>query len=162
MNRIALLIVVAASVIMIGCSSSDDPLEVRNAEVVQVVFSELWSKGSVELIDDLFAENFVGHFPGETAHGREGVRAQVSAHRQAFPDWTEEVEDMIADRDRVAVRFTSRGTNLGDFLGHPPTGNRVEISEVAIFRLSDSKIVEQWVYPDMLSLQRQLGPSTQR
>jgi hypothetical protein len=66
-------------------------------------------------------------------------------------------EDVLADGDRMAVRFTSRGTNLGEFLGSPPTGNRVEISEVAIFRLSDGEIVEQWVYPDMRSLQRQLS-----
>ncbi|MEJ2343171.1 MAG: ester cyclase [Gemmatimonadales bacterium] len=157
MNRIAFLLPAALAGIMVGCSSSDDPVEVSNIEVVHVVFSEIWSKGSVELIDDLFAENFVGHFPEGTVHGREGVRAQVSAHREAFPDWTEEVEDTIADGDRVAVRFTSRGTNLGDFLGNPPTRNRVEISEVAIFRLSDGRIVEQWVYPDILSLQRQLN-----
>ncbi len=106
--------------------------------------------------------DFVGHFPEETVHGREGVLAQVMAHRRSFPDWTEEVEDTIADRDRVVVRFKSHGTNSGDFLGRPPTGNRVEISEVAIFRLSDGKIVEQWVYPDILSLQRQLGQMEQR
>jgi len=69
---------------------------------------------------------------------------------------------MIADRDRVVVRFTSRGTNLGEFLGNPPTGNHVELSEVAIFRLSNGKIVEQWVYPDILSLQSQLGKKAQQ
>ncbi len=160
MNRIAFLLA-AVAVIMASCTSSDDPVEVGNIEVVHVVFSDIWSKGSVELIDGLFAENFVGHFPEGTVHGREGLLAQVTAHRQAFPDWTEEVEDTIVDRDLVAVRFTSRGTNLGDSLGNPPTGNRVEISEVAIFRLSDGKIAEQWVYPDILSLQRQLSQQAQ-
>jgi steroid delta-isomerase-like uncharacterized protein len=127
-----------------------------------VVFSEIWSKGNVDLIDDLFGEDFVGHFPGETLHGREGIRNQVEAHRRAFPDWTEEIEDTIAEGDRVVVRFTSNGTNLGDFLGNPPTGNHIEISEVAIFRMSDGRIVEQWVYPDMLSMQRQLGETEEQ
>ena len=157
MNRTVLLLSAAVVIIMIGCAPSDDPVEVRNTEVIHVVFSEIWSEGNVELIHDLYADNFVGHFPAGTVHGREGVLDRVIAHRTAFPDWTEEVEDTIVDRDRVAVRFTSRGTNLGDFLDHPPTGNRVEISEVAIFKLSGGKIVEQWVYPDMLSMQRQLG-----
>jgi len=161
MNRIVLLLPAAVIMTMIGCAPSDDPVKVRNIEVVHVVHSEIWSKGSVELIDDLFADDFVGHFPAGTVHGREGVLARVIAHRTAFPDWTEEVEDTIADRDRVVVRFTSRDTNLGDFLGNPPTRNRVEISEVAIFKLSDGKIVEQWVYPDMLSMQRQLGREEQ-
>jgi steroid delta-isomerase-like uncharacterized protein len=157
MNRIVLLVPAAVTMILIGCAASDDPVKVRNIEVVHVVHSEIWSKGKVELIDDLYADNFVGHFPAGTVHGRAEMKARVIAHRTAFPDWTEEVEDTIADRDRVVMRFTSRGTNLGDFLGNPPTRNRVEISEVAIFRLSDGKIVEQWVYPDMRSMQRQLG-----
>jgi hypothetical protein len=66
---------------MIGCAPSDDPVKVRNIEVVQVVFSEIWSKGSVELINDVFADNFVGHFPAGTVHGREGVLARVVAQR---------------------------------------------------------------------------------
>ena len=161
MNRIVLLLPVAVAMILIGCGPSDDSLKIRNIEVIHVVFSEIWSKGNVDLIDDLFAEDFVGHFPAGTVHGRDGVLDRVVAHRTAFPDWTETAEDTIADRDRVVVRFTSRGTNLGKFLGNPPTRNHVEISEVAIFRLSNGKIVEQWVYPDMLSLQRQLAKKEQ-
>jgi len=157
MNRIVVVMPAAVTMLLMGCAASDDPVKVRNVEAVHVVFAEIWSKGNVDLIGNAFAKDFVGHFPGDTVHGREGIRAAVIAHRTAFPDWTEEVEDTIADRDRVVVRFTSRGTNLGNFLGNPPTGNHVEISEVAIFKLSDGRIVEQWVYPDMLSLQRQLG-----
>jgi steroid delta-isomerase-like uncharacterized protein len=129
----------------------------RNVKILHVVFSEIWSKGNVDLIDDVYAEDFVGHFPAGTVHGREGLLSRVTAHRRAFPDWTEKVDDTIAEGDRVAMRFTSRGTNLGEFLGNPPTGNSVEISEVAIFRLREGKVVEQWVYPNMLSMQRQLG-----
>jgi len=161
MNRIVLSLPVAAAVILIGCGPSDNSVKARNIKLIQMVFSEIWSKGNVDLIDDLFAEDFVGHFPSETLSGRRALVNQVNAHRSSFPDWTEEVEDTIADRDRVVVRFRSRGTNLGEFLGNPPTRNRVEISEVAIFRLSNGKISEQWVYPDMLSLQRQLGQKEQ-
>jgi steroid delta-isomerase-like uncharacterized protein len=147
----------ALVMVQIGCISSDDQIKARNLEVLHLVHSEIWSKGNVDLIDDVYADNFVGHFPAGTAHGREGVLARVIAHRTAFPDWTEDVEDTIADRDRVVMRFTDRGTNLGEFLGNPPTGNRVETSHVSIFRLAGGKIVEQWVYPDMRSMQRQLG-----
>ena len=162
MNRIILLVPVAVIMILLGCTASDDPVKARNIEVVHEVFSEIWSKGNIDLISNLYAENFVGHFPEGTVHGREGMRAGVIAHRTSFPDCTEEVEDTIADRDRVVVRFTSRGTNLGDFLGNPPTGSRVEVSEVAIYRLSKGRIDEQWVYPDILSMQRQLGQKEQK
>ncbi len=161
MKRIALFLPVVVAMTLIGCGLSDNSVKARNIKLVHRVFSEIWSKGNVDLIDDLFAENFVGHFPGETLHGRQALVNQVNAHRSSFPDWTEEVEDTIADRDRVVVRFRSRGTNLGEFLGNAPTGNHVEISEVAIFRLSNGKIIEQWVHPDMLSLQRQLGKKEQ-
>ena len=162
MNRIVFLLPAAVAMILIGCGPSDDSVKVRNIEVIHVVHSEIWSKGNIELIDDVFADNFVGHFPAGTVHGREGVLDRVTAHRTAFPDWTEEIDDTIADGDRVVVRFTSRGTNLGEFLGNPPTRNRVEISEVSIFKLSDGKIVEQWVFPDMLSMQHQLGQKEQQ
>lgn len=140
----------------VGCGSFHDRSKASNIEVIKVVFSEVWSKGNVDLVDELFAEDFVGHFPAGTFHGREGLKSRVLAHRSAFPDWTEEIEDLIAEQDRVVAQFRSRGTNLGVFLDNPPTGKHVEISEVAIFRLSDGKIVEQWVYPDILSMQRQL------
>lgn len=156
MKPIALLLSVAF--ITMSCAPPDDSAEARNSGVVRAVFSEIWSKGNVELIPDFFSENYIGHFPGgDIVHGQGALAAEVMAHRKAFPDWNEEVEDEIMDKDRVAVRFTSRGTNTGGFSGNPPTGNRVEISEVAIFRLRDGKIVEQWVFPDMLSLQRQLN-----
>jgi steroid delta-isomerase-like uncharacterized protein len=156
MKRIILLLSVAF--MTIACAPADDPVEAENNGVVRAVFSEIWSKGNVELVPNLFSESFVGHFPGgDTVHGRQGLAAEVIAHRKAFPDWTEELVDEINDHDRVAVRFTSRGTNTGGFLGNPPTGNRVEISEVAIFRFVDGEIAEQWVYPDILSLQRQLN-----
>ena len=152
MKRSALLFPVA--LITMSCAPSPDSGEAGSRGVVRAVFSEIWSKGKVELIPDLFSENYLGHFPGgDTVHGREALTAAVMAHRKAFPNWNEEVEDEIIDHDLVAVRFTSRGTNTGDFLGNPPSGNQVEISEVAIFRFLDGKIVEQWVYPDMLSLQ---------
>lgn len=139
-----------------GCCSPSERSESRNIGVIRKVFAEVWSEGNVDLIDELYARNYVGHFPAETFHGREGIRSHVTAHRTAFPDWTEEIVDIIADRDRVAVRFLSRGTNLGKFLDSPPTGHHVQISEAAIFKLEDGKIVEQWVYPDILSLQAQL------
>lgn len=161
MKRIAYLLPLI--LITIGCASPGESVEAENHRVIRAVFSELWSKGKVELIPKLFSENYIGHFPGgHTVRGRDGLAAEVAAHRKAFPDWTEVVEDEIIDDDRIAVRFRSHGTNTGDFLGTPPTGNQVEISEVALFRLKDGKIAEQWVYPDILSLQRQLNGQDQQ
>ncbi len=148
---------VSISVIQSACIPGGDSVEDKNVEVVHVMHSEIWSKGNMDMIEDLFAENYIGHFPAGVVHGLEGVMSRVKAHRTAFPDWTEEVDETIAEGDRIVTRFTSRGTNLGSFLGKPPTNNKVEISEVCIHRLVEGKIVEQWVFPDMRSMQMQLA-----
>jgi steroid delta-isomerase-like uncharacterized protein len=156
--KLTLPLSVAMVATVCGCSGSFDAGRSRNIEVVETVHAEIWSKGNLGLIDTLFSEDFIGHFPAGTVRGRVGMRSNVEAHRTSFPDWTETVEDIIADRDRVVTRFTSRGTNLGKFLGNPATGNQVEISEVCVHRFTNGKIVELWVYPDFPSLQRQLNP----
>ena len=161
MRRTSILLPIATIMTALACGPPDEHSKSKNIEVVQTIFSEVWNKGNFDLVDELYSADFVGHFPGETFHGREGITDHVIAHRAAFPDWTEEIEDTIAEHDLVVVRFRSRGTNLGEFLDKAPTGNRIEISEVAIFRLKEGKVVEQWVYPDMLSMQRQLGGEKQ-
>jgi steroid delta-isomerase-like uncharacterized protein len=130
----------------------------RMVDLVKKQHAELWSRGDLALIDVFYAEDFVGHFPGAVVNGREGVRSQVVAHRASFPDWQEEVLDVVVEGDTVVTRFRSTGTDRGGFMGNPPTGKRVEITEVCVFRVRDGKITEQWVYPDIVALRTQLGP----
>jgi steroid delta-isomerase-like uncharacterized protein len=125
--------------------------------IVRLTAKELWSKGNLAIVDEIYASNFVCHFiVGPDWQGREGVRQQVSKHRTSFPDWHEHIDDMIAEGDKVVVRFTSRGTHKGEFQGIPATGKQVNISEVAIYRLAEGKIVEQWGFPDIMGLLQQL------
>ena len=154
--KLSLLLGVALAGAAYGCADSSSENKIQNIKLVELAHSEIWSKGNVDLIDNVYSEDFIGHFPGGTVRGHAGIRAEVEAHRTAFPDWTEVVDDVIADGDHVVTRFTSRGTNLGEFLGKPATGKRIEISEVCVQRIADGKIAELWVYPDFPSLQRQL------
>jgi predicted ester cyclase len=78
------------------------------------------------------------------------------AHREAFPDWKEVVNLVVAEGDYVVLQFTSTGTNLGSFMDHPATGKKIHISEVTILRIVDRKIAEQWLLPDLMSLYQQL------
>ena len=68
--------------------------------------------------------------------------------RTAFPDVRVTVEDMIAEGDRVAARVTMRGTHLGEFEGIAPTGKRVEVRAMDMYRITDGKIVEHWGHGD--------------
>lgn len=130
--------------------------------VVFAQFSEVWNSGKTELIPEIYTDDFVGHFPGGAIHGHDGIGEIVTHHRHAFPDWTEQIEDLVVDGDKVAVRFTSTGTNQGPNRGRPATDRSVQITEMAIYRIVDGRIAEQWVVPDTHSLLQQLyGDSEQ-
>ena len=141
-----------------GCSDQAQLPMSSHLDVMKVNHAEVWSKGRVELIPQLYTDDFVGHFPGgETVLGRDGIRATVEAHRTAFPDWTETIVHFIEDGDLVVTMFQSFGTNQGAFRGRPATGNIVEILEACVFRMVDGQIAEQWTFPDIASLQTQLA-----
>jgi steroid delta-isomerase-like uncharacterized protein len=130
----------------------------NNKTIVRLQHDEVWSKGNLAIVDEIYAPNFICHpVGGPEWRGREGVRQIVTRHRTSFPDWHEQIEDIIIEGDRVVTRFTSRGTHKGEFRGIPPTGNQVTIAEVAIYRIAEGKIAEQWVFPDEMELLRQVG-----
>ena len=122
--------------------------------------TDVWSKGNVELIASVYTEDYVGHYPGgEQIKGHEGIRRFVEAHRVSFPDWNEEVLEMIIEGKHAATHYLSRGTHKGEFIGIAPTGNKIKIFEASIYRMANGRIAEQWAFPDVVSMQRQLSSS---
>jgi hypothetical protein len=77
--------------------------------------------------------------------------------RSAFPDWREEVVQLVAEGDTVAGRFRCSGTHLGEFLGEAPTGKRMDVQEVFFLRAEGGRFVEFWGLEDSLGRMRQLG-----
>jgi predicted ester cyclase len=75
----------------------------------------------------------------------------------AFPDLHFTLEDMIAEGDKVAYRFTARGTHMGDFLGIAATGKQIVVAGTVITRIDAGKFQEDWETIDMLGLMQQLG-----
>ncbi len=144
-----------------GCGTAREESSLAaNRELVRRQHEEVWSKGNLAIIDEIYARDFVGHFPFGQLGGREEIKQRVALHRSSFPDWTEQIEDIIAEGDRVVTRFISQGTHQGEFRGISATGRSVEIGEVAIYRIADGKIAEQWVFPDVVSLLAQLKDSS--
>lgn len=159
--KIRLVLLVALCVPIVGgCSTRQTTITSDNKSVVLRSEAELWSKGNLAVADELYSPMFVCHFVvGPEWHGVQGIKDAVARHRRSFPDWNEEVDDIIAEGDRVVIRFTSTGTQEGEFAGIGPTMKRVKIHEVAIFRLADGKIIEQWGMPDLHGLLEQLRES---
>ena len=75
----------------------------------------------------------------------------------AFPDWREEIIELVAGGNTVAGRFRCAGTHRGEFLGEAPTGKRMEVEEVFFLRVEDGKFVDFWSLEDSMNRMRQLG-----
>jgi predicted ester cyclase len=130
----------------------------ENKAIILRSEAELWSKGNLQVADELYSPGFVCHFiDGIEWKGLKGIKDAVSQHRASFPDWHERVDDIIAESDKVVIRITSTGTQLGEFAGIAPTGRKIRIDEIHIFRLEAGKVVEQWGMPDVHGLLEQLG-----
>jgi steroid delta-isomerase-like uncharacterized protein len=114
--------------------------------------------GDLSVLDDLVGADYVYHNPATPGFETHEQHKQVIlGFVNAFPDLEWTVDDVIAEADTVVLRSTFRGTHQGELLGVPPTGKRAEWPAIAIFRLADGKVVEEWVQGDMLGLMRQLG-----
>ena len=161
MSRSLVLSLTALLAWLPGCGGAVTRDLLRNKDVVRRQHAQVWSHGDLAAIDELYAPDFICHFlVGPEWRGRAGVKQQVTLHRLSFPDWTEEVEDIVAESDRVVTRFRSSGTHRGEFQGIAPTGRRVTISEVAVYRVVNGQIAEQWGFPDVAGLLRQLEAPT--
>jgi steroid delta-isomerase-like uncharacterized protein len=131
----------------------------QNVSVIRRYYDELFSRGRVELVPELLAEDYVNHSPGspDMPRDRSGVAWVVGALREAFPDLSYAIEAQIAAGDEVWTRTTMTGTHRGPLFGLPPTGRAVRVDQVTIERLRDGKIVEHRRLTDDLALMRQLG-----
>ncbi len=159
-NQTCLGFLLVVLLIISGCvSTQETTLQERNKELVYRMTEEVWSKGNLEKLDELFSPDFVQYFLpfGSETKGLDQFRVNVGSHRKAFPDWAEQIKLIVAEGDLVAIHFTSTGTNDGSFLGNPPTGKQIYINEMSIYRIVDGRIAEQWLIPDLLSLSQQLG-----
>ena len=118
---------------------------------------ELVNAGDVEAVGDLVTADYVEHdpLPGQGT-GREGVVDRFSMiARGLAPRFT--VEDVIAEGDKVVVRWTNAGTHVGDFLGQPPTGRPFTIGGIDVYRVEAGLLCEHWHQLDQLSMLGQLG-----
>jgi steroid delta-isomerase-like uncharacterized protein len=127
--------------------------------IMRRYFEGAWEQGNVDLLDELLAPDYVNHTPAtpDLPTGPEGVKAVVSMFRSAMPDLRVVIEDMIAEGDKVASRYTLEGTHRGTLFGVAPTGQQLSIKSITVERVSDGRIREHWRNTDELGMMRQLG-----
>lgn len=126
----------------------------RNKALVRRWIEQVWAGENLAAIPDLFAPGYAVN----GAHvGPEGVRGSVEALRVAFPDAAVTVANLVAEGDRVVLRWTMTGEHRGAFLGVPPTGRRVTLTGINIYRISGGRIAANEEVADIAGLLRQLG-----
>lgn len=127
-----------------------------NKTLVRRYLEEVLTAGRFALLDELFSPGFVDRTPGAPAdvRGPEAIRAAQRRARQLFDDIRYTVDDLVAEGDRVAARYTVRATRK-------PTaeddGKPVEVIGITLFRIADGRIQEAWIVNDQIELFRQLG-----
>ncbi len=125
--------------------------------VVSRIWNEIWNKGALDVSDDVFTADYLGHLPIMTVHGPEEFKNLVRVYLTAFPDVHLTVEDTFTTGNRVCVRWISRGTHLGSMMGIPPSGNKIEVMGISIFRMAGGKVAEEWEGFDTLGMMQQVG-----
>jgi steroid delta-isomerase-like uncharacterized protein len=108
--------------------------------------------------DELYSNDFVLHSAtGEDMHGLKATKKYIAEIFSAFPDIHMTIDDLVAEGDKVAVRFTVTGTHKGEFMGVPATNKKGTMWSIQIDRIARGKFVEGWERSDTLGLMRQLG-----
>ena len=119
----------------------------KNKVLVRRWLEEVLTQGNLEVVDKLFAPNYILHDPNipYEIHGREGAKQYITTYHAAYPDVCFRVEDQIAEGDMVVTRWIAWGTHRGEFLGIPPTGKQTAVTGIQFDRVADDKLDEGWV-----------------
>ena len=131
----------------------------ENKAIVRRLFDEVWNTGKLDKIEELYSPDFVADYrpysPLRT--GLEGIKDMVRRAWTTFPDYHEELEELVAEGDTVVARFLITGTQQGYWGTIPPTGKHVQFEEIVILHLVNGKVVGQRGIVDSLNALRQLG-----
>lgn len=133
-------------------SAADKAVKVAesNKAVAMRFMNEVFNEGKIEVIDQLVDPAFVEHvpLPPGTPGGIEGLKGYVTAWRQAFPDTTVKVEQIVADGDLIATRSIWKGTHKGEWMGVKPTNQMMEFEVYDVVRIKDGKATDHWGMDD--------------
>jgi len=133
----------------------------ENKALVHRVY-ECFSQNNLDVLDELIASDFTDHNPNPgQAPGLEGLKQFISAMHTVLSDLQDNVEDMVAEGDKVVARLRISGTHQGEFMGAAPTGNQVTFTGIDILRIAEGKVVEHSGNSDELGMMRQLGVITE-
>jgi predicted ester cyclase len=123
--------------------------ELENRRLVAKLYEEGWGRGAISVVDEVFAPRHVLHWNEGVAslqqRTADEVKSIIRSYREAFPDLEVTIDNMVAERDKVAVQVTFVGTHRGVYEGFPPTRKKSRFTDMQILRFEDGKIVESFL-----------------
>jgi predicted ester cyclase len=127
----------------------------KNKILAQRFYEEILNGRNMDSADEILSPLYSDH--SAAAPGLENFKTYLAMITSVFPDIKAAVEDLLADKDKVAVRLIIHGTQLGSFRGFPPTGKQATWTGMDIIHTSAGRIIERWSERDFLEMLLQLG-----
>jgi steroid delta-isomerase-like uncharacterized protein len=131
----------------------------ENLQAMERFTEEFWNQKKLEAADALFASNAT-MTPSNSPAGPAGMREVAQSMFAAFPDYHVEIDKIVANDDKVAIRSIHTGTHQGDFMGMPASGKQASWTGMTAVRFENGKVVELFWEADLLGLMQQIGPSS--
>ena len=130
-----------------------------NKAIVRRLYEEVWNKRRLELVDEIISPSHALHDPNlsGSAVGPEAYKRQVTRFITAFPDLRFTVEDIVGEKEKLAVAWTISGTHKSEFMGIPATNKKVSVDGITINHIVNAKIMDSYVSWDAWGMMQQLG-----
>jgi predicted ester cyclase len=131
----------------------------ENKALVRYIIEEALNKGNLSIADECFAPDYLVHLPSQPnlPRGPDVFKQLIGMWRSAFADWHMTIEELVAERDLVANRFTTTGTHTGALQGIEATGKPMVVRGMELHRVSNGKVTESWVCNDLPGILVELG-----
>lgn len=157
-----LIMVLVIGLVFGGMAVAQSESENANMELVRKAHEEVFSKGNLAVADEIYSNEIVRHSADQPViRGRESYMQFMLGAREAFPDWKETVENIIASGDLVAAKVMITATMTGPLKGPegtlPPTGKQLELPCAVFYRFAEGKIIEVWSYYDSFPILKVIG-----
>ena len=159
-KNVSYLTLVIAFTVLMGFVAECESNKVVTEENKAIIgrFTELWNTGNLVIADEIFSSGFINHDPNDPGiTNLESYKGYIPAVRIGFPDINIAADDLVAEEEKVAFRYTIIATHQGDLMGMPATGIQVVWTGITVAHLADGKITEMWWAKDTLGMLQQLG-----
>lgn len=128
-----------------------------NKTIVRRFYAEVIGAGDLSRAEAFIGPEYLDHNAEGPSRGPSVVRAHVQALRRTFPDFHLQIDDIVAEGDKVVTRVSGHGTHKGEWMGIRPTGAVVRVKGINIDRIADGRIVEHWGEADTVGMLLQMG-----